>query len=134
MNRKTSLIGIFIKTYKLLSLLEKLKYTFNVNLEKIRIYKFQEKNDEYLITLQTTDKESFLKYIENSKVLHCKNGCFFSINALNRLVEEECGKADKSHEINWEIYSNNLIILTNGELSINKIIQLDDKCSAIFNR
>lgn len=134
MERKASLIGIFIKTYKLLSLLEILRYSFNVNLDKIRIYRFQDKNDEYLVTLQTYDKETFLKNIEGSKVLHCKNGCFFSINALNKMIEDECGHADKTYEVNWDSYRNHLIILTNGILSMNKLILLDDKCSAIFKR
>ena len=59
-----------------------------------------------------------------------KNGCIFSINALNRLIDLE--KQDKTmsndeYEIDWEKYSGNMIFLANGELRVTKINKVDNE-------
>ena len=79
------------------------------------------------------NREPFLKNIENATVIHAKNGCLFSINALNKLIESESGSIDKKYLLDWEEYKDKLLILTNGHLSINKIKKVDDKCSIIFD-
>ncbi len=38
---------------------------------------------------------------------------------MNRLIEEENGRADKTYMINWQLYSNSLIIT--GDVSIRII-------------
>jgi len=55
--------------------------------------------------------------------IHKKGLTFFTINALNKLIEKEfnlkSGNIDyKSHEIDWEKFKNKLILLKNGELDI----------------
>ena len=71
------------------------------------------------------DKEIYLKNILNSTVMHVKNKCIFSINALNRLIEVENYKDGK---IDWDKYKYKLIILTNNELIIENINKINDKC------
>jgi hypothetical protein len=68
--------------------------------------------------------------------MHVKNGCIFSINALNKLIEikyditKEIPYAEI--EIDWDGYKDKLIILTNGNLNINDLSKIEDKCS-FFN-
>ena len=132
MKNKNILIGVFANKNKLLSLLEQLKVNFKIDLNKIRIFTIESKSYEYLITFQALSREPFLKNIENSTVIHAKNGCLFSINALNKLIESESGSIDKDYLVDWEKYKDTLLILTNGNLSINKINKVEDKCSVIF--
>lgn len=132
MKNKNILIGVFTNKNKLLSLLEQLKVNFKIDLNKIRIFTIESKSYEYLITFQALSREPFLKNIENSTVIHAKNGCLFSINALNKLIESESGSINKDYLVDWEKYKDTLLILTNGNLSINKINKVEDKCSIIF--
>ena len=60
--------------------------------------------------------------------MHVKNNCLFSINALNKLIEQETGSNNKEYKLDWSLYKDKLIILTNGNLSIESINKIDDKC------
>ena len=124
------IIGTFVRKNKILSFLELLKQDFNVNIEKVFVYSIDTNNSEYLVTVRTYDKERFIKNLSNSTVMHVKNGCLFSINALNKLIESEKNNDDKPNNeylVDWEKYHNKLIITTNGELSISNLIKIEDK-------
>lgn len=132
MKTKSILIGTFIDKHKILSFLEILKNKFKQDLNKIHIYTIETNNYEYLVTFKVYDKELYLKNINNSTVMHVKNGCLFSINALNKLIENECGHLDKDYVLDWDKYHNTLVILTNGNLVVEKLVKIEDKCSIIF--
>ena len=132
-NKEKTLIGVFINRNKLLSLLEALKFKYKQNIDRVFIYQINLNTNEYLVTFTVLNKEVYLKSIPNSTVLHVKNGCLFSINALNKLIERDNGSASKDYVVNWEKYRNNLIVLTNGELSIHQILKIDDKCQVVFS-
>ena len=57
-------------------------------MKKVHIYSIDSNKYEYIVTFKTYDKEKYLKNIKKSTVLHLKNGCLFSINALNKLIEK----------------------------------------------
>ena len=61
--------------------------------------------------------------------MHVKNGCLFSINALNKLIEKEKedDKPNNEYLIDWDTYKDKLIILTNGELSVSNLTKIEDK-------
>ena len=132
MKANSILIGTFINKHKLLSFLEILKNDFKQDLNRIHIYTIESNNYEYLVTFKVREKEQYLKNIRNSTVMHVKNGCLFSINALNKLIEKECGTCNKEYVLDWDKYHNSLIILTNGNLVIEKLVKIEDKCSIIF--
>ena len=110
-----------------------LKYKFGVKLDKVFVYSINTNEKEYLVTFKTFDKDKFIKKLSGSTIMHVKNGCLFSINALNRLIEIEYDfKEEKPYneiEINWDFYKDKLIILTNGNLNINYLSKIEDKCS-----
>lgn len=129
------IIGTFVKKNKILSFLETLKYGFKVNLGKVFIYLIDTNKFEYLVTFKTYDKERFIKNLSNATVMHVKNGCLFSINALNKLIEKENSDSDKPNNeylIDWDKYKNKLIIQTNGELSLSNLSKIED-FSVFFN-
>ena len=123
------IIGVFVKKYKILSFLETLKNGFKVNLDKVFVYNIDTNNHEYLVTFKTYDKEKFIKNMANCSVMHVKNGCLFSINALNKLIEKDNIDSDKPNNeylIDWDKYKDKLIIQTNGELSISNLSKIED--------
>ena len=129
------IIGTFVKKNKILSFLETLKHGFKVNLDKVFIYSIDPNKYEYLVTFKTYNKERFIKNLSNATVMHVKNGCLFSINALNKLIEKENSDSDKPNNeylIDWDKYKDKLIIQTNGELSLSNLSKIED-FSIFFN-
>ena len=128
------IIGTFVRKNKILSFLESLRSDYGIKLEKVFVYEIDTNQSEYLVTFKTFDKDRFIKKISNATVMHVKNGCLFSINALNRLIEKEKGDNVPNNEylVDWNKYKDNLIILTGGELSISKLSKIEDK-SVFFN-
>lgn len=128
------IIGSFVRKNKILSFLEMLKSVFKINLEKVFIYSVGSNDYEYLVTFKAMDKDKYIGKIQNATVMHVKNGCLFSINALNVLISKIKDKDIPNNEyvINWNDYKDKLIILTNGELSISDLIKIEDK-SIFFN-
>ena len=129
------IIGTFVKKNKILSFLETLKHGFKVNLDKVFIYSIDTNKYEYLVTFKTYNKERFIKNLSNATVMHVKNGCLFSINALNKLIEKENSESDKPNNeylIDWDKYKDKLIIQTNGELSLSNLSKIED-FSIFFN-
>jgi hypothetical protein len=57
----------------------------------------------------------------NTILIHRKKqtNTLYTLNAMNRLIEEENGKADNTYIVNWKLYENSLIIT--GEVSIRII-------------
>ena len=129
MNTKGVLIGTFVKKYKILSFLEFLKNKLSLDLEKVFVYVISDNKDEYLVTFKSTKNQRFRYNIYDSTIMHVKNGCLFSINALNALIDKE--KKDESdnkeYQLNWDDYKNKLLIITNGELQIKDIDKIEDK-------
>ena len=129
------IIGTFVKKNRILSFLEELKNDFNVRMDKIFTYEIDTNKREYLVTFKTFDKEKFIKNLNNATVMHVKNGSLFSINALNKLIERENKESDRPNNefiVDWNLYKDKLIIITNGELSISNLIKIEDK-SLFFN-
>lgn len=129
MSKNGIIIGTFVKKNKILSFLELLRTKFGIKLDRVFIYEINTNKFEYLVTFKTFDKDKFIKKISNATVMHVKNGCLFSINALNRLIDQEKGDDEPNNEyiVDWEKYKDCLIILTGGELSISKLTKIEDK-------
>ena len=128
------IIGTFVKKNRILTFIEELKNDYGIKYEKIFIYSIDTNKREYLVTFKTFDKEKFIKNLNNATVMHVKNGCLFSINALNKLIEQEKGDSIPNNEyvVDWDKYKDKLIIITNGELSISNLSKIEDK-SLFFN-
>ena len=133
MSKKGLIIGTFVSKNKILSFLEELKTKFYININRVFVYSISSNEKEYLVTFKTFDKDKFIKNLKGSTIMHVKNNCIFSINALNRLIELKNLNIDEKPyneiEINWDEYKDKLIIITNGNLNIYNISKIEDKCS-----
>ena len=128
------IIGTFVKKNKILSFIESLRNDFNIKFDKIYVHSIDTNPREYLVTFKTFDKEKFIKNLNNSTVMHVKNGCLFSINALNKLIERDKDNDKPNNEflVDWDKYKDKLVIITNGELSVSNLTKIEDK-SLFFN-
>ena len=134
MTKQATIIGTFVRKNRILSFIELLKNDFKIGFEKLFIFSIDTNSREYLVTFKTFDKEKFIKNLNNATVMHVKNGCLFSINALNKLIDQENDTTQPNNEyiVDWNKYNDKLIIVTNGELSISNITKIEDK-SSFFN-
>lgn len=133
MNKNSLIIGTFVRKNRILSFLETLKSQYKVNIDKVFIYQIDTNQYEYLVTFKTNDKDAFIGKLANATVMHVKNGCLFSINALNKLIDtlNESDTPNSEFVIDWNDYKNKLIIQTNGVLNISNITKIEDK-SVLF--
>ena len=124
------LIGSFVPKNNILSFIEKIKNNLKIGFDKIFVYSIESNNNEYLVTFKSKNKNA-IKDFNNSTILHVKNSCLFSINALNKLIEtinDNKEVDNKDFKMNWDDYKDKLIILSSNELNIHNINKIEDKC------
>lgn len=130
MLKKRHLIGTFVNKHKVLSFIEKIKNSTKIDVKNIFIFTIEGNNNEYLLTFKSVNNNRYLNKLYKSTTLHVKNGCLFSINALNNLIDKESDKSvnnKKDYIIDWEKYRNKLIIMTSGKLCIYTLSKIEDK-------
>ena len=105
------------------------KYLFNrfgIDNDKIFQYECDEKNKKiltYRIFIKEDQKVNIDSFFPTTIITHKKGECFYTINALNLLIESlsdsESGNINyKDFKIDWDNYQNKIIIVKRGELKI----------------
>lgn len=88
-----------------------------------RIFAFvNDKNPkEIYLTYNVLHMKKDAPKFPNTILIHRKKqtNTLYTLNAMNRLIEEENGQADKTYMVQWELYGNSLIIT--GDVSIRII-------------
>ena len=113
---------------------EKIAVEENIVIEPIEVDVEEEKTDiveNNVETKSTIKNKNAIKDFSNSTILHVKNSCLFSINALNKLIEtinDNKEVDNKDFKMNWDDYKDKLIILSSNELNIHNINKIEDKC------
>lgn len=128
-SKKEVLIGTFVNKHKILSFIEKVKNLTKMNTDKIYVFIIEGNSNEYLVTFKSYSNKGLINKLYNSTVLHVKNGCLFSINALNELIKEENGENIQNHKeylIDWSKFKNKLMIMTSGKLRLYNISKIED--------
>lgn len=127
MQQKILLLASFIKTDKLEVFLNKIKNKFGV--KKENVFFFTLENGDYLLTYKVNidigDKIDIKKELPKTIQIHKKGDTIFTINALNKLIEQESGLFGnvnhKDYKINWDNFKNKIILLKDDVLEINNI-------------
>jgi len=102
---------------------------FDVRENQIQIF---ETDDEYkyLVTFKLLLSEDrridFKKEFPNATIVHKKKSAIYSINGLNKLIENshdiDLGNINyKSIKIDWSMYQNKLILMKSGKLVMSDI-------------
>ncbi len=127
---KVILLACFIFPERVDWFLSYLKTKFGIEKEKVFCYKNLEDESKYIITFKISLQEGKrlnLKELFPSAIpIHKKGNAIYTINALNKLIEEksgsDIGNIDyKSFKIDWDEYQNKMILLNGKELSILSI-------------
>lgn len=136
MKSENIIIGTFVKKVRILSFLEFLHNKFDVNISKTFVFKVDDNNLEYLVTFSVNKDNDIFPKLHDATVLHVKNGCLFSINALNKYIEQikDNNYIDNlNYQVNWDELKDTLLITTNKVLKISKLYKITDKCALINN-
>ena len=127
---KTSLLAAFIFPERVEWFLSYLEAKFSIGKEKV--FGFKDENDEakLILTFKLSipdDKSLNLKDLFPSAVIiHKKGSALYTINALNKLIEEKASESignieHKDVKIDWEQYQDKFILIKDKELKILSI-------------
>jgi hypothetical protein len=122
--QKTLLLASFINENEIPLFLERIQKNFKVKKENVFFFKML--NGEtfltYKIYIDIERRINFKKELPKTIQIHKKLNTFFTINALNKLIEEKSGLAGnlehKEYKINWQEFDNKIILIKNENLEI----------------
>ncbi len=123
---KSITLASFVYLDKIDSFKKYLLKRFGIDNDKIFQYNCDEDNKKiltYRIYLKEHQKVDISTFFPTTIIVHKKGVCFYTINALNLLIESlsdsESGNINhKDFKIDWDVYQNKIIIVRRGELKI----------------
>jgi hypothetical protein len=122
--KTNKLIAVFVFKERIDSFISFLLINFNITKNKVFCFKVLNDENKYLVTFKidlTKINISLKTKFPQFLTIHKKVSTFYTINALNKLIEELIGPSDvdkKTVMINWSEYKNKVILLKDNELSI----------------
>lgn len=123
---KNLTLASFVYNDKLESFKSYLYKRFGIKEKNIFQYNFDEENKKiltFMVKIEQDQKVETSSFFPPTIIVHKKGECFYTINALNKLIEKisehDAGNLDyKNVKINWDDYQNKMIIVKNDELKI----------------
>ena len=119
---KTQLLCTFTKLSELNQKINIIIECNDIVFNKIYVFQNEEDKNQLICTYNVEYDDNFMQGIPDTISLHRKKNTntLYTINALNDLIRElNGGKLDMSYPIQWENYTN-CLLLTN-ETGLNKI-------------
>lgn len=124
-------LASFVYIDKIESFKKYLQKRFKINQENIFEYSFNDDSKKiltYRIPLNDGKKIDITSLIPPTIIAHKKGECFYTINALNKLIEFiyslDSGNINHlEYKIDWDVYQNKIILIKNDELKIIDIIK-----------
>jgi|TARA_R110000851_G_C13090816_1_gene566852 hypothetical protein len=122
---KKLLIAAFISRNEIEQFLKQIYTEFDIESDKVFIYENLDDDSQYVATffinLNIGEKVFLQNYFKNALIVHKKKKTFYTINALNKLIEKEHnldkGNIDyKNWKIDWSKFQNKIIINSNNKL------------------
>jgi hypothetical protein len=123
-------LASFVLNDKVESFKKYLNKRFKINEDKLFIYSILEEQDKKIVTfrvyLKDDKKINISSFFPITIIVHKKGECFYTINALNKLIELETGSEKgninyRDYQIDWDKYQGKMLIVKSGELSIINI-------------
>jgi hypothetical protein len=115
-------IATFVDKRNVLSFMEALRNKFKLNLRYVFMFSIEGNEKEVLVTFRTMEKEKYLKQIVGAELMYAKNGCIFSVGAIEKLLSQT---THEKYLLNWEPYVHKLLLLRNDNLSILAIEKIN---------
>ncbi len=100
---------------------EEIKKFYEVYSNRVFAFSSVKNPKEVYLTYNVLNMQKDAPKFPNTILIHRKKqtNTLYTLNAMNRLIEEENGQADKSYVVNWQLYANSLIIT--GDVSVRII-------------
>tara|TARA_B100001769_G_scaffold245957_1_gene216084 strand:- start:663 stop:1055 length:393 start_codon:yes stop_codon:yes gene_type:complete len=123
-------LASFVNEDKVSSFKKYLKKRFNTPEEKIFVYTSPSEKEKKILTfrvyLREGKKINTQTFFPTTIIVHKKGECFYTINALNKLIDEEVGERSgninyKDYEIDWDKHQDKMLIVKDKELTIMDI-------------
>jgi hypothetical protein len=123
---KNITLASFVYQDKIESFNNYLYKRFGIKEKNIFQYNFEEVNKKiltFMVKVEQDQKVETSSFFPSTIIVHKKGECFYTINALNKLIEKisshEVGNIDYRNVIvNWDEYQNKMILVKNDELKI----------------
>ena len=125
---KTQLLCTFAKKRDCSSSINRVKSFYTLSDPRLFIFGFCNDKDSIVITYNVVVDNKFTDKLPSTISIHRKKktNTLFTINAINKIIEEENnGVLDKSFDLDWEIYKNCLIITSDNGYRIVEIQLID---------
>lgn len=127
---KSIILASFVFPERLETFLSYIEKRFKLGRDRIFIYDNIDEPITKLVTYKVFLKEG--KKVDLSNIfpttilIHKKGECFYTINALNKLIEMEHGLESgniqhKNYRVDWDKYQNKIILIGSEGLLINNI-------------
>ena len=100
---------------------EEVMQFYEVYSKRMFIFSNTKNPNEIFLTYNVLNMQRNAPKFPNTILIHRKKqtNTLYTLNAMNKLIEEENGQLDKSYVVNWKLYENSLIIT--GDVSIRII-------------
>lgn len=121
------LLASFITVKQSDDFFNKLDTLFSIKKDKTFIFTLGENLMVTFKLISTNDLKEVIKTkLKNTIQIHKKSNSFYTINALNKLIQRDFNLVDgnidyKSYSIDWDKYQDKLFLLKEGELLIQDI-------------
>lgn len=130
--KKSLLLVTFLNEKKIDGFLRFLYNKFGIKKRSVYAFKSISDEDKYFITfkifLEEGEKIDLKKEFKNTSLIHKKGSTFYTINALNKLIEREYNLESgninyKDYSIEWDKFQNNFLLIQDTELVIKPVTQ-----------
>ncbi len=127
---KTIILASFVYPDRQDNFLRFLYKRYKVRRERVFIYDNIDDPKKNILTykifLNQGERVDLNEFFPKTIIVHKKKECFYTINALNLLIEKltpnDRGNIDhKQINVNWEDYQNKMLLSTNNDLIIYNI-------------
>ena len=131
--KKNLLLVTFLNSDTLDSFLRFLYKKFGIKKRSVFVFKSLEDEDKIFATFKVfineEEKLDLKSVFRNTSLIHKKGTTFYTINALNKLIEMEYGLESgnithKDYSVDWDKYQNTFLLIQNDELVIKKVEKL----------
>lgn len=107
--------------------IQEINNTFELIDGRVFVFFNKKKLNEYYLTFNIK-KDSLSKRLKNTISIHRKieTNTIYTLNAMNRLIEDENGGVfDKNFKVSWELYKNSIILINDPGVKIIPIKLLE---------
>lgn len=125
--KNKKLIAAFVFPERVEWFLSFLKEKYKINKDKVFCFKVLNDETKYLLTFKLDLGKNNVNFKTNfppSLIIHKNGTTFYSINALNILIDDLIGESEidkKTVKIDWSKYGNKFILTRNNDLLILEI-------------